>query len=147
VSRQIRSGIWARARLWSALPLALIVVLGGCRAQKPAPQARNIDVWQPIGSWSGHGDVQTETFTSDTGGFRVHWETRNEKPAGTGTFKVIFRSNDSGRTIIEAVDVHGVGHGTAEVADIVRWYYVTVESANLDWSMTIDEQLRGQSTK
>ena len=123
----------------------MAVILGGCRAR--APQTRDVDVWKPIGRWSGHGDAQTETFTSDTGGFRVHWETRNEQPPGTGTFKVIFRSNDSGRPIIDAVDVRGVGQATNEVADIVRWYYVTVESANLDWSMTIDEQLRGEGPR
>ena len=127
------------------LLLAVAVILGGCRSR--TPQTREVDVWKPIGRWAGHGNVQTETFTSDTGGFRVHWETRNEQPPGSGTFKVIFRSNDSGRPIIDAVDVRGVGQATNEVADIVRWYYVTVESANLDWSMTIDEQLRGQAPR
>jgi hypothetical protein len=125
------------------LMLAVVALLGGCRSHAPETrQVREVDVWKRIGQWSGRGDVQTETFTSDTGGFRVRWETRNENPPGTGTFKVIFRSNDSGRPIIEAVDVHGVGHATTEVADIVRWYFVTVESAHVDWTLTIDEQVR-----
>jgi hypothetical protein len=141
----MRVGIRARARLPLVLIFAAAVVLTGCRSQTPPP-TREVDVWKPVGTWSGHGNLQTETFTSDTGGFRVTWETRNEQPPGAGVFRVIFHSNDSGRPIIDAVDVHGVGHATTEVADIVRWYYVTVESANVDWSMTIDERLRLQLT-
>ena len=75
-----------------------------------------------MGAWSGRGNAQTESFTSDTGGFRVRWETRNETGPGAGTLKVIFRSGDSGRPIIEAVDARGVGRDEVEVADNVRWY-------------------------
>jgi hypothetical protein len=127
------------------LVLSVAVALGGCRPR--APQTKDVDVWAPIGRWSGRGHGQTETFTSDTGGFRVHWETRNEHPPGSGTLKVIIRSNDSGRAIMEAVDVRGVGRATAEVADIVRWYYATVESENVDWSIAIDERLRGEAAE
>jgi hypothetical protein len=44
-------------------------VLGACRATPPPP--KDVVVWKPIGTWSGRGDKQTETFTGDTGGFRV----------------------------------------------------------------------------
>jgi hypothetical protein len=100
-------------------------------------------VWKPIGSWSGRGDKQTETFTSDNGGFRVHWETANET-GGSGRLRVVFRSADSGREIIEAIDAHGVGKGLEEVAaERPRWYYVTIESANVDWKVSIDERIEG----
>ena len=80
-------------------------------------------MWKPIGSWSGRGDRQTETFTSDTGGFRVHWQTTKETPAGGGRLRVVFRSGDSGREIIEAIDARGEGGGTEEVAaERPRWY-------------------------
>ena len=95
--------------------------------------------WKPVGTWHGHGNVQTETFTSDSGGFRVQWETRHESPAGRGRLKVVFHSGDSGREIMEAVDVHGNGSGTAEVGDRPRWYFLTIESANVDWSVTVEE--------
>jgi len=79
---------------------------------------------------------------SDTGGFRLNWETTNEAPAGTGRLKVVFRSGDSGREIIDAVDAHGAGRGTEEVAgDRPRWYFLTIESANVDWTVTVDEQI------
>ena len=103
--------------------------------------------WKPIGSWSGRGDKQTETFTSDNGGFRVHWETANEA-AGAGRLRVVFRSGDSGREIIEAIDAHGAGSGVEEVAaERPRWYYITVESANVDWTVTVDERIEGTTVK
>jgi hypothetical protein len=61
--------------------------------------------------------------------------------------KVVFRSGDSGRPIIEAVDVRGVGRDAEEVADNVRWYYLTIESAHVDWSVSVDERLRGRSLR
>jgi len=99
-------------------------------------------VWKPIGSWSGHGDRQTGTFTSDTGGFRVHWTATKEAPAGSGRLRVVFRSGDSGREIIEAIDARGEGGGTEEVAaERPRWYYITIESANVEWTVSLDERI------
>jgi hypothetical protein len=104
-------------------------------------------VWKPTGSWSGRGDKQTETFTSDTGGFRVHWETSREEPAGSGRLRVVFRSGDSGREIIEAIDARGAGSGIEEVAaERPRWYYLTIESANVDWKVSVDERIEAQAT-
>jgi hypothetical protein len=116
-----------------------------CRS-RPAPSRSEIVIWKPVGSWSGRGNLQTETFTSDTGGFRVRWETRNETRPGAGRLKVVFRSGDSGRPIIDAVDVRGVGSDVEEVADNVRWYYLTIEAADVDWTVAVDERLRGERT-
>jgi hypothetical protein len=69
----------------------------------------------------------------------VHWETGNET-GGAGRLRVVFRSGDSGREIMEAVDTHAVGRGTAEVGDRPRWYFLTIESANVDWTVTVEEQ-------
>jgi hypothetical protein len=102
--------------------------------------------WKPLASWSGHGNLQTETFTSDNGSFRIHWETSNESPKGRGSLKVAFRSGDSGRVIIDAVDQKGVGRGSDEVGDNVRWYYLTIDSANIDWTVTVEEPIMGRTT-
>ena len=118
-------------------------VFCGCRAQS-TPPARDVIVWREVGSWSGRGNLQTQNFTSDTGGFRVRWETKHETAPGTGTLKVVFRSGDSGRPIIEAVDARGVGRDAVEVGDNVRWYYLTIESVNVDWTVAVDERLHGQ---
>jgi len=123
------------------LALIPIWVLTGCRPG-PTPPPKDVVIWHPVGSWSGRGNRQTETFTSDTGGFRVRWETRNETRPGAGRLHVVFRSGDSGREIIDAVDASGADHDVAIVAaDRPRWYYLTIESTNVDWSVTVDERI------
>lgn len=117
---------------------------GGCRKPAPPPP-RDVVVWHEVGSWSGRGNFQSQNFTSDTGGFRVRWETTHETKPGTGTLKVVFRSGDSGRPIMEAVDARGAGRDSVEVADTVRWYYLTIESANVDWTVSVDERLNGRA--
>ena len=125
--------------------LVVLLFLAGCRAETPPPPPQAVVVWKPIGSWSGRGDRQTETFTSDTGGFRVHWETANET-ASAGRLKVVFRSGDSGREIIEAIDARGAGGGLEEVAaERPRWYYLTIESADADWKVSVDERIDAQA--
>ena len=129
--------------------LIVLLLIGGCRSEAPRPQPppEPVIVWKPIGSWSGRGDKQTETFTGDTGGFRVPRDATKEPPAGGRLLRVVFRSGDSGREIIEAIDARGAGEGTEEVAaERPRWYYITVESANVDWTVSVDERIEGLST-
>jgi len=131
-----------RRSLLALIPLGMLT---GCRPG-PTPPPKDVVIWHPVGSWSGRGNRQTETFTSDTGGFRVRWETRNETRPGAGRLHVVFRSGDSGREIIDAVDVRGVGRDTEEVsAERPRWYYLTIESADVDWTVSVDERIPGQS--
>jgi len=140
-------------RQLSAVSVQLIALcftlsaLGCGSGHTPVDKPATIE-WRRVGSWSGHGDRQTESFTSDTGGFRVHWETTNESPAGGGRLKVVFHSGDSGRDIVDAVDAHGIGRGTEEVAgDRPRWYFLTIESAKVDWKVTVEEQLAGSTNR
>jgi len=115
-----------------------------CR-KRPDPAPREVAVWRQVGSWSGRGNRQTETFTGDTGAFRVTWETRNETAPGAGRLYAVFRSGDSGREIMDAVKTEGVGRGVEHVsAERPRWYYLSIESANVEWSITVDEQIPGQ---
>ena len=107
--------------------------------------ARTVVVWHEVGSWSGRGNKQTESFTSDTAGFRVRWTTTNETAPGAGTLKVIFRSGDSGREIIQAIDVRGIGSDEEIVAaERPRWYYLTIDSAGVDWTVSVDERIDAQ---
>jgi hypothetical protein len=72
----------------------------------------------------------------------VRWATKNETTPGAGRLKVIFRSGDSGREIIEAVDAHGVDSDEEIVAaERPRWYYLTIDSANVEWSVSVDERI------
>jgi hypothetical protein len=119
------------------------LLLSGCHSEQKPPQ-EDVVVWHQVGSWSGRGSKQTETFTSDTGGFRVRWATTNETALGAGTLKVIFRSGDSGREIVDAVDARGVDSDVAIVAaERPRWYYLTIDSANVDWRVSVDERIEG----
>jgi hypothetical protein len=124
---------------------AAVFLTSGCRASEPPPP-KAVVVWKPVGSWSGRGDAQTENFTSDGGGFRVHWEMKNERRPDAGRLRVVFRSGDSGREIIEAIDARGAGGGTEEVAaERPRWYYLTIESADADWKVSVDERIDAQA--
>ena len=136
-------------RFPSLLFIAAVFLSASCGSQSaPAAQpAHPTPEWNTVGHYSGHGNEQTPSFTSDTGGFRVHWETTREAPAGGGRLRVVFRSGDSGREIIEAIDARGAGEGTEEVAaERPRWYYITIESANVDWKVAVDERIEGQRT-
>lgn len=127
------------------LPLLAILTLTiGCAAAPAPPQPpTRIVAWRKLASWTGHGNLQTETFLSDNGMFRLHWEATHESPPGKGTLKIAFRSGDSGRVIIDAVDRKGVGSDTIVVGDQVRWYYLTIDSTNVDWLVAVEEPVMG----
>jgi len=83
--------------------------------------------------------MQTEPFISDTGSLRLRWETRGEAAPGTGTFRVTLHSDVSGRSLLVAVDVRGVGRDTTYVTEDPRPFFLAVESANLDWTLEANE--------
>jgi hypothetical protein len=123
---------------------AAVAFCEGCR-NRPEQPPREVSVWRQVGSWHGRGNMQTETFTGDTGAFRVTWETRNETAPGAGRLYAVFRSGDSGREIMDGVKAEGAGSGVQHVsAERPRWYYLTIESANVEWSITVDEEIPGQ---
>ena len=126
----------ARARALVLLGVALLSAScrdDGARARTPTV------VWRKLGAWSGHGSMQTEPFISDTGSLRIRWETRHEAAPGTGTFRVTVHSDVSGRSLVVAVDVRGVGRDTAYVTEDPRPFFLAVESANLDWTIEAEE--------
>ena len=114
-------------------------VLGVSCRDAPAPAREPTVAWRPLGSWSGRGSMQTDAFISDTGSMRLRWETRNESAPGKGFFRVTVHSDVSGRPLIEAVDVRGIGSSTTYVTEDPRPFFLAVESANLDWSVAAEE--------
>jgi hypothetical protein len=118
--------------------IILVVFLAGCDSGSrgaPAPAV----TWRAVGSWSGRGSQQLETFAIETGEWRARWETSNERPAGAGHFKATAHSGDSGRVIAEIADQKGAGRGIVTVTEAPRRYYMTVDSANVEWSITVEE--------
>jgi len=126
-----------------ALAVAFALVATGCGEPQPRPAPREVVVWKQLGSWSGRGNVQTESFVGLTGSLRFRWKTTHEDPKGQGRFKLILHSAISGRDLQEPVDEEGIGEGTAYAADDPRVFHVSVVSANLDWSFTVEEAAFG----
>jgi hypothetical protein len=132
----------------SAVAIALVatatlVVAGAAWRGRPKAVEEVAVAWRPLGTWSGQGAVQTESFISETGFLRVKWKTGAESPSGPGTFRATFHSAVSGRPIALAVETEGAGADTAYVHEDPRVYYVVVESSGLKWSFTVEEGIAG----
>jgi hypothetical protein len=124
------------------------VMSGSCGGPKNQPPQRSEPsvAWRQLGSWSGHGSLQTESFTSDTGTLRVRWETtsadRSDQPeASTGTFRLDAHSAISGRLLQPVVDRTGAGRGVDYVQQDPHVFYIVVESTRLNWRFTVDEAI------
>jgi hypothetical protein len=126
-----------------AVPVAAALLASACGAQPTQDVPKEVVIWKNLGTWSGRGNAQTESFLGLTGALRMHWQTKNEAPKGTGTFRLILQSAISGRALQDSVDEKGLGEGTAYVAEDPRVFYISVESANVDWSFTVEEALFG----
>ena len=126
-----------------ALAMASATLMGACGAPPPEPARKEVVIWKQLGSWSGRGNAQTESFVGLTGSLRMRWRTTHEDPKGRGRFKLILQSAISGRALQEPVDEEGPGEGTAYAADDPRVFHILVESANLDWSFTVEEAAFG----
>ena len=96
-------------------------------------------VWRPVGSWSGHGDAQSDPFLMEGGRWRVKWEASHEKSPGAGVLKVTVNSAVSGRPLMDAVDHRGVGHDTVYVNEDPRTFYLVIEARGIEWSVTVEE--------
>jgi hypothetical protein len=130
-----------------AVPVAAVLMASACGAPPSKPVPKEIVIWKNLGAWCGRGNAQTESFLGLTGALRMHWQTKNEAPKGTGTFRLILQSAISGRALQEPVDEKGLGEGTAYVAEDPRVFFISIESANLDWSFTVEEALFGSQAE
>lgn len=118
--------------------LCAFLLFSSCSQSAPKPAEPTI-IWERAGSWSGRGDVETNSFPSSTGYLRFTWETSNETKPGEGKFKLILGSSISGRAIMVVVDSRGAKRDVAYVSEEARTFYIKVESANVDWKVTVDE--------
>lgn len=135
-----------------ALLPALLAAACGARAEQPPKPAERTVVWRQLGSWSGHGSMQTESFTSDTGALRVRWET-SAPPSGvatgspeglryeSGVFRLTAHSAISGRPLQQVVDHAGAGSGVGYVQQDPHVFYVVVESSQVNWTFTVEEAI------
>jgi hypothetical protein len=118
----------------------------GGQASRADETPQRVVVWRAIGSWSGRGNRQTESFTSDTGALRVRWTTNREAPAGAGAFRLTAHSAISGRLLEQVVDHRGAGSGVGYVNQDPHVFYLMVESDRLDWTFSVEEGIAGTVT-
>ena len=118
--------------------MAVVFLLPSCTQPQPKPAEQTI-IWDHAGSWSGRGDLETNSFPASSGYLRFTWETSNETKPGEGRFKLLLGSSISGRLIQVVVDSQGASRDVAYVSEEARTYYLKVESANEDWKVTVDE--------
>lgn len=113
-------------------------VCQGCGPEPRGPQPI-VAVTRTVGSWQGRGTRTVGDIPSETGRFRIYWQTFNESPPGSGTFKLTLRSAISGRTIGIVADIKGTSSGTADYDEGPRTYDFLVESNHVDWSFRVEE--------
>jgi hypothetical protein len=122
----------------TTLCLSIAALLSASCSAPPPRQPETIAVVRALGTFSGSGS-QTIGVVSESGHLRVAWETRNEEPAGTGTFRLALHSGVSGRPIELITEQRGEVHGSKDVTDDPRPYNFMVDSQNLDWTFTVEE--------
>jgi hypothetical protein len=127
---------------------AAALAAGSCgpRANQPRSRSEPTVAWHRLGSWSGRGSLQTESFTSDTGTLRVRWETTSADGPGrpdipAATFRLNAHSAISGRLLQQVVDHAGAGHGVDYVQQDPHVFYLVVESTRLSWQFTVEEAI------
>lgn len=119
------------------LVLVAVPLLCDACGGSPAPARELVTTARPAGSWQGSGD-STIGYVSDSGRFRIHWEARHENPPRSGTFRLTVHSAVSGRPMQVVADHRGEGTGDADFADDPRIYNFMVESANVEWSFSVE---------
>jgi hypothetical protein len=70
---------------------------------------------------------------------RLRWRTTKETAPGAGRFTVTLHSAVSGRPLQTIVEAHGVGSGTANVAEEQRWSHFVIDAENVEWQMTLEQ--------
>jgi hypothetical protein len=123
------------------LPLLAVPALEtGCAA--PPAQAEQAPVadtaWRTLGTWTGQGSRQTESFDVVSGAMRLRWRTTASASAA-GRFRVTLYSAISGRPLQEVVDHVGPGSGTAHISDDPRVSYLVIDADGVEWTATLDE--------
>ena len=114
------------------------LAFGACRTESKPTSQQTLVGWRPVGSFSGRGNSQTESFNIESGQWRIKWATD-----GAGMFQMTVHSAVSGRPLGVPVEQRGTGHGTAYVNEDPRLYHLVIESSEVDWSVAVEEAVVG----
>src|SRR5262245_57965972 len=98
-------------------------------------------IYRAVGTWTGSGHAQSDSFAGASGAYRVTWDTRHtDGRHGPGKFRLTLNSAISGRELSVVVEQEGAGSNVAYVTTEPRVVYFAVEAQGLEWSFTADEQ-------
>ena len=123
-----------------------VLITGACQSDsKPEEKPAKLG-WRPVGTWSGRGNLQIESFEMNSGHWRIKWQTTNETTPGAGRFRVTVHSAVSGRPLMMAVEQKGAGHDIAYVDEDPRLFYLEIESSDEDWSIAVEEAVVTEGT-
>jgi hypothetical protein len=153
-NRQIGPGFWADRNFRRTQPYnegvgrfilfaALTAVACETHGEQTAKKVEHPMAWRELGSWSGYGSRQTESFTSDTGALRIRWEATDttHSPSRPALFRLTAHSAVSGRLLQQVVDHTGPGSGLDYVQQDPHLFYMIVESNDVNWKFTVDEAI------
>ena len=138
-----------KSRVLLTLAVALMAAAcGGEKGRAAAAPPQQAVAWKAVGTWSGRGNKQTESFTSDSGALRIHWKTTlgDAESASTGRFRVTAHSAISGRLLDQVVDHRGAGDGIGFVNQDPHVFYLMIESDHVDWTLLVEEAIAGTVT-
>jgi len=121
------------------------IMIVGCRSEQKPQTKLSRTIWRTVGSWSGRGNAQTESFEIGFEQCRIDWEAQNESPPGTGKLRIAVHSAVSGRELAVPVDNPGAGHYVAYVGVDPHLSYLVIESTNVDWSVKVEEPTASSS--
>ena len=125
---------------------AAVALLGACGSERsdegaapasPAAAASSL-LWHELGSWSGRGDRQTESFEIATGALRLTWTAQQEGDEAAG-LQITLHSAISGRPLDVIVDHAGAGADTVRLTAGPRVAYLRIESSGLRWTVALEE--------
>ena len=129
----------------AAAALSVLLAAAACgrgsQPPRPRPSSERKVVYRTLGSWSGHGNIQTESFTSDTGTLRVKWKATALPGAASPSFSLDAHSAISGRLLQTVVDKGGPGDGVGYVQQDPHVFYMVVEADGVNWQFTVDEAI------
>jgi hypothetical protein len=122
--------------------LALLIVASSACAREDPPSTA-VTIWRPVEHWSGQASLQTESFVSTTGSFRIQWSSANLVADTPGRLTITLHSAVSGRPLVPVVEHEGDGRDTAYVTEDPREFFLVIDASRSRWTVELDEGLPG----
>ena len=113
--------------LLSSLMLSLLV-----------PVAAHAQEWRVIDSWSGSGQLETQTFRVSSSEWRVDWEATPSGDYGSVFQVYVYRGDGTLVTLAANVANQG-GTSVSYVHAPPGEFYLMMNAANVNWSVEAEE--------